>query len=774
MSENRIITVTYDDSLRCTTREAYQYDYGQVFRFKGFGEMLPETFEVHFSIGNRKAVTQIGTNGEVAVPDVCLEGYAPVMAWLFLHDTESDGETKFEIKVPVKQRAKPTDQEPTPVQQDTITQAIAALQSAVTKTSEAKAASETAKTEAVTASTEAKDAATRAGRSATDADSSRRFADQAATNAEESERKAKKSADDASADAGRAEEAAGDVAGAVERAEALEREWTGMSAQAETLPAGSGATASYSDGVLYIGVPAGATGAKGDKGDKGDTGATGPQGPQGIQGVQGEKGDKGDTGETGPKGDKGDPGEVTQAEFDALAINKADVIISSASGSIASFSDGADAPIKSLSVAIEPVQDLHGYDSPWPAGGGKNLFDRSLLIDQNAWNVITIHLKPNTAYIMSTNMTYAKTNELPCYFITYGISPGSTTLVYDEHPVTITTNETGEVKIQQRRVSGTDSFQNYNFQIEEGSTATAYAPYSNICPISGWDAVKVTRTGKNLIDITDITVPDRSATTLVWDGSITGTFAIHVDKSKVESVRYPSQAFLRVTTESGTTDYLYNNDNIIVSGTIKRIGFYGSAAYARVVGKVSIQVEKGSTATAYEPYQGQTYSITLPSEAGIVYGGELTVDKDGTGTLVVDRAKDIKLWSQGSSSGTVTDIQRKAFYPSSDADITDKTIFLCNIAPTVSAFGIVGFYPYAVNQFYVTLPAETDGSTQVELCYPLATTQTYTLSASQVQTLLGTNNIWADAGDTTVQYRADTKLYIDNKITQAIAAALNA
>ena len=32
-----------------------------------------------------------------------------------------------------------------------------------------------------------------------------------------------------------------------------------------------------------------------------------------------------------------------------------------------------NAPLKQLSVAFSPKQDLHGYDSPWPAGGGKNL-----------------------------------------------------------------------------------------------------------------------------------------------------------------------------------------------------------------------------------------------------------------------------------------------------------------------------------------------------------------------------------------------------------------
>ena len=62
-----------------------------------------------------------------------------------------------------------------------------------------------------------------------------------------------------------------------------------VSAEAQTLPAGSDATANYdkANKTLQIGVPAGSTG------------ATGPQGP------------KGDTGPAGPKGDKGDKGDNT-------------------------------------------------------------------------------------------------------------------------------------------------------------------------------------------------------------------------------------------------------------------------------------------------------------------------------------------------------------------------------------------------------------------------------------------------------------------------------
>ena len=53
--------------------------------------------------------------------------------------------------------------------------------------------------------------------------------------------------------------------------------------------------------------PMGPTGPKGEKGERGETG---PQGSIGQTGPQGAKGEKGDTGEQGPKGDTGPQGEI--------------------------------------------------------------------------------------------------------------------------------------------------------------------------------------------------------------------------------------------------------------------------------------------------------------------------------------------------------------------------------------------------------------------------------------------------------------------------------
>lgn len=145
MPENRIITVKYSSNGYTKTRAAYQYDYGQVLRLEGFPEgILPDPFEVHFSVGNGLAKTQIGTDSAVSVLDECLERYGTIAAWLFLHDTASDGETKYTIEIPVRSRSKTVDAPPTPVQQSAITQAIAALQTGVSAAEAAQTAAEAA------------------------------------------------------------------------------------------------------------------------------------------------------------------------------------------------------------------------------------------------------------------------------------------------------------------------------------------------------------------------------------------------------------------------------------------------------------------------------------------------------------------------------------------------------------------------------------------------------------------------------------------------------
>lgn len=110
--------------------QLFQYDYGQVLKMPDIN--LPATYEVHFGNSvNGTAVPQIGNENGVKIPDEIIESAGDKFAWVFLHEGPDDGETEYVVPLHIKARAKNTGAEPTPVQQDAITTAIAALNSGV-------------------------------------------------------------------------------------------------------------------------------------------------------------------------------------------------------------------------------------------------------------------------------------------------------------------------------------------------------------------------------------------------------------------------------------------------------------------------------------------------------------------------------------------------------------------------------------------------------------------------------------------------------------------
>jgi len=116
----------YGSEKYARTEPTWQYSYGQILKFNGID--LPESYEVHFSnTDHTSSKTQIGDANGVTIPDEFFLTGKPIYAWVFLHETENDGETKYSVTIPVNKRSRPTDTPITPVQQDVITQAIAAL-----------------------------------------------------------------------------------------------------------------------------------------------------------------------------------------------------------------------------------------------------------------------------------------------------------------------------------------------------------------------------------------------------------------------------------------------------------------------------------------------------------------------------------------------------------------------------------------------------------------------------------------------------------------------
>lgn len=667
-----------------------------------------------------------------------------------------------------------------------------------------------------------KEDADRAEAGATDAEASAQSASGSATASANSATASATSADESEQSKTQAQEYAQNAynsavgaESAKDDAEDARDEIRSMRAEAVTLSPGSDATASYSDGLLSLGIPRGdkgETGATGATGPKGDTGEQGPQGPQGEQGIQGEKGDKGDTGEQGPKGDKGDPGEVTQAEFDeALAKKSPAVYEEIESVPLATFADGAeDMPLKDLKVDIEPVQDLHGYEHPWPGGGNVNkvklseaftsfsaAYGFTCSVDGEKLKISGTFTGPSSAsfHVGILNKSKWAFDELRVKgFILSGISSSQ----LNGFRYANSTNNALAIDLSSL-INGETYTMLFDIVFYEGDTApTEWTPYSNICPITGWTGAKVTRTGKNLLDGSLLVNPTTGIKEVQVQLKANTTYTVSTDGIQPTVGVANLFAHKSGETPASMTNGVWNSQSRSVtvgSDGILIIGYRNYEGTQKSIADCNNQIELGSTATAYEPYQGETYDIAFPSEAGTVYGGTLDVV---TGELVVDRAMVVATAEDtiGGYYHTTPPVQGWAFtLMNFDPIFKRDGSVISNINTPqghkyqntngfckVTAFGSRPIFKLmdaytgldATSSSKEVLNAYQQFVTQNECVavYELATPTTYHLTPQEITTLLGQNNIWSDTGDTSVTYKADTKLYIDKKFTELQALIL--
>ena len=485
-------------------------------------------------------------------------------------------------------------------------------------------------------------------------------------------------------------------------------------------------------------------------------------------------------------------------------INAQGIFVETESLPIVSISDGADnQPMKAVKVAIEPVQDLHGYDSPWPAGGGINQFgDYTILnayiasdgkITSNSDNrSYIIPINPSTTYAFKVIRTTASGStanddfQIGEYYLDSRPVIGETGARlyaggYVNNVVAgmITTSENAKwlaVKIGKVNVTDVDATAR-TAQIEVGSTVSeTYTPYSNICPISGWTGAKVTRCGKNLLPNTmvqDTSTRVRLGESTVGDGIRlkAGTYRISY---AYKDGTVPLTPYWR-TVKDGVAGSINNAWVIAIDEDINvRIWLYNSQGVS--VDNVEwAMVELGSTATTYEPYQGQIYEVTFPSEAGTVYGGTLDVV---SGKLVVDRVMYLTPgWtkyaeSNGFNAYKAPNLKR------ANGSYTEA------VAPMSNAVGKYGTFqssnmteniiqpPIGLTTIgYMALKDGIDPQ-NISLSYLIPPEQPIILTPTEIKTLLGENRLWSDCGDSSITYPADTKMYIDKKIAELQALIL--
>lgn len=281
----------------------------------------------------------------------------------------------------------------------------------------------------------------------------------------------------------------------------------------------------------------------------------------------------------------------------------------------------------------------------------------------------------------------------------------------------------------------------------------------NVRPISGWDGVNVYVSGKNLLNINEndmISVGWNRRFPVAIKG---GTYTISCVNEFGVPENFGTQ--VRLLNEDSTvikniTNYDFGNSNLVVTFTVSddeaektalmEFAMRATGATFESIENGKIQLELGSTATAYEPYKGTVYPISLPST---VYGGVLDV---GNGTLTVKKVVDTPTFTSGWTKSGESSWWR---------NFTDKergvASAVCSHFPVTTytssdriQLNNTGFTSLEELSAYQT--EQTSSGTPITIVYWLATPLTINLTPTEVRTILGYNNIYADSGDVSVVY----------------------
>lgn len=329
-------------------------------------------------------------------------------------------------------------------------------------------------------------------------------------------------------------------------------------------------------------------------------------------------------------------------------------------------------------------------------------------------------------------------------------------------------------------------------EIEPIQSGSGTPSPTNVRPISGWDSVKVTKTGKNLLHVTATNATVNGVTfTFNADGSVT-----------LNGTSTADNTFINLNYTAGKLEYPKDTPLKIIGGSSKvNVSVCGTVAPVRIGNSVSstspttftIASSRGDTATwarLYVPTNGTVFNnetirpmIMFASEADYtfepfgttkdiplrrtVYKGTLDVS---TGLLTVTHgvAQITGINRQGVVNNSYyayntlenpADASRDT-YPS-DA-YCDKYVVATKATERINGtfYLISGNIIFVSDAFTSVAEANTIiASQKPTVVYPLATPQTYQLSVDEVELIAGDNNLWSDSGNITVTYAVDERLY---------------
>lgn len=429
-------------------------------------------------------------------------------------------------------------------------------------------------------------------------------------------------------------------------------------------------------------------------------------------------------------------------------------------GGIVSFSTHVP-QVLCVSVPLSPVQA--GTGDPYPPGGGINLVDVQDVSGIKSQTQIKAGISlPAGTYTISAYIANSGTAGAALRVINGSSSLKTIGYSYTPTLTRFSGQFTLESATEDLKLSVVGNASGYDasvsqVQIEKGSTAHDFAPYSNIRPISGHTGAAVWRTGKNLcfgVLNKAITLAQGGVSVLNSPGTVLLFYCKKGETytySGVNNNRNLFAIFNSVPAVGSFTSVAKQNTGLTNRTFVADKDGYGAFYVANSeIDTASAQIEPGTTASDFTPYSGESFPFTFPDT---VYGGRL---EPAAGRVVLNQVFVSARW--GDKSGTVLgNYTRKLFSGANKSAYPNYSITpICNVAKYNASYAgdFLHFYvnSAATNNIIVVLPNDASDDTEIQVVYELAEPLIIPLTPAEIRALMGENNVFADTGDVDVEF----------------------
>lgn len=408
--------------------------------------------------------------------------------------------------------------------------------------------------------------------------------------------------------------------------------------------------------------------------------------------------------------------------------------IETASGNIATFETDMVAPLKECVINIEPVQSGSGDPSP------DNVRPITGWTELNAWN------DPEHGGLVNWNQLASLE---PSYWTTYRMSVSvSGTKITG----TVTSTSTATIKTFGKAVAKNHKFFVKGIKCKENTIATAIGMYSN--------SNGNTYSGRSSFLVSDTDDPFN-----LFLASDDTYYYLRVTAS-TNAISTNNDLFAIENFQIFDLTEMFGSGNEPATSEEFTTLFYKNY-YAYNVGEQTIV-----SAVNGDPYR--SINVEFPVDADTVYGGTLSLNRDGSGTLAAEYVS--RTFGRGTSISAVSKngyarIRLGDYgYIVNGVGISNMFKKFSGSASSMPAgyFNCINSSGYNQSQLNIRCDFESstiteqdnkyiafindmdDAGTPLQVVYKLATPTIYTIPASDmpsvIKTLKGTNNIWADTG----------------------------